>query len=185
LASEREPGRAPAKRRLFFALWPDDALRSEIARAVRPVLEGRRARAVRTANLHITLAFLGAVAEERVNDAIEAGEQVRGEAFELAIDHVESWRAAHVACLTLAPVPPPLAALVERLRFSLTARNLEPDPKEFRAHVTVAREWRDQRLDARIGPFVWRVREFALVESTPGREGSEYRVLRSFPLREP
>jgi 2'-5' RNA ligase len=182
LSFEGKHGETEARRRLFFALWPDDALREQMGRAVRPIVEGRRARAVRLANLHITLAFLGAIGRESVRNVIDAADQIRGEPFELTIDHAESWRAAHVACLMISPIPPALAVLVERLRFSLLARNVEPDQKEFRAHMTIARDWRDRRLDERIGPLVWPVRDFVLVESKPGREGSEYRIVQRWRL---
>lgn len=173
-----------AKHRLFFALWPSDALRDQIAHTVGPLIEGRRARKIRAANFHITLAFLGSVSDDRFEDVVKAGNEVSAAPFDLTIDHLESWRAAHVACLTIASIPPPLAALVERLRCNLLARAVEADQKEFRAHVTVARDWRDQRLDERIGPLVWRIREFVLVESQLGSAGSEYRIVRTWPLAE-
>jgi RNA 2',3'-cyclic 3'-phosphodiesterase len=168
--------------RLFFALWPSDELREQIGRAVMPALEGRPARPVRPANLHITLAFLGSITADRFPAVLDAGDQIDGEPFDLTIDHLESWRAAHVACLTLSPLPPALTTLVERLRFSLLPRQVEADQKPFRAHVTVARDWRERRLDERIGPFIWRVQEFVLVESRPGRAGSEYQIVRTWPL---
>lgn len=171
-----------AKQRLFFALWPSDALRDQVARAVEPLVEGKRARKVRPGNFHITLAFLGYVSPEGLHEIIDVGNATASAPFDLVLDHLESWRAAHVACLTIAPTPQPLANLVERLRFNLLGKNLEPDRKEFRAHVTLARDWRDKRLDERIGPFVWPVREFVLVESKPGRDGSEYRILQRWSL---
>lgn len=177
-----EHGPRSAQHRLFFALWPDDSLRERIGAAVLPQLEGRRARKVRLANLHITLAFLGSVLESDLAKIVEAGNRTRGEPFDLTINRLESWRAAHVACLMIAPVPAPLAKLVECLRFNLLERNVEVDRKEFRAHVTVARDWRDRRLDEHIGPFTWPVRDFVLVDSKPGREGSEYRIVHRWPL---
>ena len=87
----------PAQHRLFFALWPEDSLRERIGAAVLPKVEGRRARKVRLANLHITLAFLGSVHESDLAKVVEAGDRIRGEPFELTIDQLESWRAAHVA----------------------------------------------------------------------------------------
>jgi RNA 2',3'-cyclic 3'-phosphodiesterase len=173
----------PTKRRLFFALWPDDSLRERLGETVLPTLDGRRARKVRLANLHITLAFLGAVRENDVQNVIAAADRVIAEPFDLTLDRLESWRAAHVACLVIAPVPAPLAVLVDRLRFNLLARNVDVDQKEFRAHLTVARDWRDTRLAERVGPFVWSVREFVLVESKPSRAGAEYRMLERWPLR--
>ncbi len=49
--------------RLFYALWPDDAARAQLAQAAAAlnVHDGQR---VRDENLHLTLVFLGAVDAE-------------------------------------------------------------------------------------------------------------------------
>ncbi len=178
-----EPAPRVARHRLFFALWPDEALRERIGHAVQPKLAGRRARKVPSANLHVTLAFLGAVLDTDLAKVVDAGDRTHGEPFEFTIDRLESWRAAHVACLMIEPVPGPMAALVERLRLNLSEHGIDVDRKDFRAHVTVARDWREQRLEERIGPFTWCARDFVLVASQPGHDGSEYRVLRRWALR--
>lgn len=174
---------APTRtRRLFFALWPDDELRAQIAASARTVLAERRARAIPAVNLHVTLAFLGSVAEESVRDVIEAANEVQAEPFELTLDRVESFRPAQVAWLRVAEIPPALEMLVQRLRLALAARQIEVDDKPFKPHVTIARNWRDRRLNQRIGPFAWAVRAFVLVESKTGEQGSEYRILQTWPL---
>jgi 2'-5' RNA ligase len=174
--------KAGEPRRLFFSLWPDDALRDRLVAATDPLLAGKRARKTHPANLHLTLAFLGGVPPEALDAVIAAGDQVRASQFELTFDRVESWRAAHVACIAIDPVPSLLAALVAQLRAELAARQVPVDLKDFRAHITLARDWRDGRLDARIAPLSWPVQEFVLVESNPGPKGSEYSVLHRWPL---
>jgi 2'-5' RNA ligase len=174
----------PETRRLFFALWPTDELREQIARAVGPLLAGRRARPIPPANFHITLAFLGSVLETKLPDVIAAAREVSGAPFVLQLTRAESWRRTQIAWLPVEPMPHALHGLAERLRFSLLAKDLEVDRKAFRAHVTIARDWRDRPLDARIGPFDWPVRDFVLVQSKTGPCGSEYYVLERWPLRE-
>lgn len=169
-------------RRLFFALWPSDDLREQVARGVAPALEGRRARPVPSANFHITIAFLGSIAAGKLPAVIDAADQVDGEPFELTLDRLESWRAAHAVCMTISMIPPALAAVVERLRFSLLARRVAADQKPFRAHLTVARDWREGGLDQPVGPYRWPVTEFVLVESTLRPGGSQYHVVRAWPL---
>ena len=174
----------PRKHRLFFALWPDDGVRDRISRAVEPLIEGKRARRVKSANLHITLAFLGHVRQTALQAIVEAANEVRGVAFDLTLDHLVSWRAAHVACLVVEPIPTPLAKLVESLRFNLLAKNVDADRKDFRAHLTVARDWRSERLDVRVAPMQWPIREFVLVDSRPGPLGSEYRIVHRWSFTE-
>ena len=48
----------PETRRLFFALWPDEATRERMA-ALLKALRGARGRAVKAEKLHVTLAFIG------------------------------------------------------------------------------------------------------------------------------
>ena len=53
-------GSMAEQERLFFALWPDEALRQQLA-VYPPMLKGCGGRLVVQDNLHITLAFLGSV----------------------------------------------------------------------------------------------------------------------------
>lgn len=170
-------------KRLFFTLWPDDALRERIAQAACRYLEGRKARAVRANNVHLTLAFLGSVDEQAVDEVIAAGDLVRAAPFELALDRLETWRGARVACLTTQMVPAPLAALVAQLRSNVQARALPVDLKPFRAHITLARDWREAPLDCRIDPVRWPVGEFMLAESPAAGGRADYRIIRTWPLR--
>ena len=54
-----------AQRRLYFALWPDAALRATIARVAAGPAAVAGGRAVPAADLHVTLAFLGGVPAAR------------------------------------------------------------------------------------------------------------------------
>lgn len=53
-------------RRVFFSLWPEDALRGEILRGIGDFVSASGGRAVPAANLHVTLLFLGSVEESRI-----------------------------------------------------------------------------------------------------------------------
>jgi RNA 2',3'-cyclic 3'-phosphodiesterase len=166
--------------RLFFALWPSVELRDQLAAAVGPLLEGKHARAIPAANFHITLAFLGAVQARKLPGVMEAASRIEAPALTLSVADIEVWDGARILCLT--PEASPLQDLVERLRRNLLARQLEPDRREFRPHVTIAREWRDGNVGGSIGPFEWRAEDFVLVESESAREGSQYRIIGRWPL---
>lgn len=157
-------------------------LRQQIDERVRPFLSGRNARIIPPANFHITLAFLGAVGEENLPQVIEAADQVKSEAFEVTLAQLELWKNSQLACLAITPTPPPLRALVDRLRINLLARNVQADQKEFKGHVTIAREWQDKSLDTQIEPLIWTADEFVLVESKSRHTGSEYSVVGRWPL---
>jgi 2'-5' RNA ligase len=167
--------------RLFFALWPTDALRDELVKNVEPLLERKKSRRIRPDNFHITLAFLGAVQARKLPSIMEAASSIDGEPVELELAKIEAWPGSHVLCLTPERCAP-LSELVERLRFNLSAHQVEPDQKDFRPHVTVAREWRDRSVEGAIGPIKWAANEFVLVESENTREGSRYRIIGRWPL---
>ena len=167
--------------RLFFALWPSDRLRGQLAEAARPLLEGKRARAIPADNLHITLAFLGAVQAHKLPSVMAAASGIDAASFDVRIDRVETWAGADILCLTPTTCPS-LNALVDRLRVNLLEHQLDPDRKDFRPHVTIGRDWREKHIEAAIGPFAWPAEEFVLVESESGRKGSHYRIVGRWPL---
>jgi RNA 2',3'-cyclic 3'-phosphodiesterase len=167
--------------RLFFALWPAEALRDELVKTIEPLLEHKKARRTRPDNFHITLAFLGAVQARKLPSIIEAASDLEGEPLELRLEKLEAWPGSHVLCLTPGQCAP-LHALVDGLRHNLLAHQVELDQKDFRPHVTVAREWRDRSVEGAIAPIRWSAKEFVLVESESTRDGSRYRIIGRWPL---
>ncbi|HEY1891686.1 MAG TPA: ankyrin repeat domain-containing protein [Steroidobacteraceae bacterium] len=86
--------------RLFFALWPDQAMRDAMVRATRKAAPAA-GRPVPASNLHVTLAFLGSVPERRLGELREvarASAASPGGRLELTFDHLEYWRAARLLC---------------------------------------------------------------------------------------
>ena len=167
--------------RLFFALWPNDQLRTQMAAAARPLLEGKRARSIPADNLHITLTFLGPVQARKLPAVMAAASSVDVSPFDLTIDRLEAWAGADILCLTPTSCPS-LSALVDRLRVNLLEHQLDPDRKDFRPHITIGRDWHERQVDSRIGPFAWSAEEFVLVESESSRRGSQYRIIGRWPL---
>lgn len=171
-----------APRRLFFALWPNDALRQQVCERVQPLRSGHTARFIPAVNFHVTLVFLGSLPPEALATVIDAAGEVESQAFDLTFDHVETWMSAHIACLAINPTPLALTRLVDQLRARLRARNIEPDQKDFKAHVTIARDWQESMPDEPIEPLIWPASEFVLVESRAAHDGSEYTILNRWPL---
>ncbi|HKS57734.1 MAG TPA: RNA 2',3'-cyclic phosphodiesterase [Steroidobacteraceae bacterium] len=176
---------ADRKRRLFFALWPADAVRSELAAAAES--HASLGRVIAARNLHITLVFLGAVAPERVADVQEIAASAQKLTFDgrfsVHLDAVEFWRRSSLICLTAAQTPPQLLRIVERLRAGLRERGFELREHEtFRPHVTLVRDVARDASVAGAASVHWPVDAFALVESQVGQRGSEYTVLEAWSL---
>lgn len=176
----------PAKnRRLFFALWPTDAVRAQLAAAAESHAAFGRAIAAR--NLHITLVFLGAVAPERIARVHEVAESAQKLTFDgkflVHLDAIEFWRRSGLICLTAGQAPPQLLAIVERLHAGLRERGFDlREDETFRPHVTLVRDVARGAAAAGAASVQWPVDSFALVESKVGQRGSEYTVLEAWRL---
>ena len=164
-------------RRLFFALWPDEAIRAGIV-ARRQRLGPLTRRRVPDHNLHLTLLFLGDQPPERVGEIEAAAGQVAGNQCTLVLDRFGWFPGAGVAWLG-GEAPEALAQLADALRAALLPLGLRLDDRPFRPHVTLFRQVRQRPRFPAIEPLEWPVTAFVLVESKPGRP---YEVLRRWAL---
>jgi 2'-5' RNA ligase len=168
--------------RLFFALWPDDALRRDIERVADQSLRGVGGRPVRPMRYHMTLQFLGDfgfLAPARVDTLAAAATQATGvPSFDVLLDRIGSFGTGRVAWMGCTQVPAELIQLHHGLGQALSAAGFATQVSGgFVPHVTLRRNTRGQG-DASIPPLRWRVRGFVLVDSTAG----EYRMLGQWPL---
>ena len=182
--------------RLFVALEPPDLVRRRLA-ALQGRLKaaaGRHAGDVKwvpTDNVHLTLQFLGAVPEERV-EAVKAA--VAEAAIEARPLHLElrgaggfpNPRRARVLWAGVGGDVAPLAALVSDLGRRLGPLGFPPEERPFSPHLTLGRS-RDPRgapgLAAALaqegdGPGApWRASEVILFQSHLSPTGPRYEAL--------
>ena len=168
-------------RRLFFALWPNEAVRARLAAEVQTYAALGRAIAAR--NLHVTVVFLGSVPADRIDDVRVAAKLTLSGKFIVHLERMEFWRRSHLLALIAEHTPPQLQALVDGLRSRLRERGFElRDQETFRPHVTLVRDVEREPVAPGVAPVEWLVESFALVESQVGQRGSEYAVLEEWPL---
>src|SRR5579859_6565187 len=93
-----------ATRRLFFALWPNEALRAAFAHSVHGAAKACGGRPVPADNLHVTLAFLGSVPQRQLSELQSIAGQV-AQTFpvewvplHLRFERLEHWKKAQVLC---------------------------------------------------------------------------------------
>ena len=96
---------SPAKRRLFFALWPTDALRDEVRRAGKSMVRRCGGRPVAPVNYHITLSFLGNVPAEACDDVVAAAANISLQRFELWLTRFGYWSRARILWVAPAEIP--------------------------------------------------------------------------------
>lgn len=179
--------RRPRKLRLFFALWPNDAARVSLARAIAPAVARVEGVPVPPAQIHVTLAFLGMVPGETFVHLVEIGGQGPWPQVELEFVRVEFWARPKVLVALPAAVPAAGEIIVNRLWERLEALGFTREGRPWQPHMTLARRVRrppPENLElAPIGAEssgpAWRL---ALVESTAHVEGARYKPLAEWEL---
>jgi 2'-5' RNA ligase len=177
--------------RLFFALWPDDVVRTRIAAAAdllkqHPHLRGRWLKPHR---YHLTLQFLGdfsRMPEALATRACAAADRVAASAFALSLDCVGSFRKRSIPWwLGCSRIPQALSALWDQLAAAMRDSDIAYDTKlPLTPHVTVLRDSDVMLPSMPISPLSWPVEDFVLIHSFIGPQ-SRYRVLRRWPLGVP
>jgi|KBSMisStaDraftv2_1062788.scaffolds.fasta_scaffold03464_3 2'-5' RNA ligase len=173
----------PAKRRVFFALRPDPRVRASLAQAALHMHGATQGRCVRDDNIHLTLAFVGAVGQQDLARLLEPPSGVFTSAFVLTLDHCGCWAEKGIGWAAASHTPDGLRVLAENLAGWLRDAGFELDNRPFRPHVTLVRNAQCVPPKGPMAPVEWRIAEFALIESLPMPGGVSYLPLRSWPLR--
>lgn len=163
--------------RLFFALWPDDATRGQLAAHANQWIWPPVCARYDPADWHVTLHFLGDVATEQV-EAIAACAAVPLQTFDLVLDRPRLWPHG-LAVLCGSKTPAALGDLHVRLGQALRGLGLALDARPYAPHVTLARHAAAAIPPATCAPVRWQVRGFALVVST-GLKAPRYQVIRQY-----
>ena len=178
--------------RAFVAVFPPLEVRETLARAARKLPVSGEVRWVRPANVHLTLKFLGDVAEadlSRVAEVLEAIRE-RHEPFEVALcgfGAFPSGRRARIFWAGIGEGSERLRALARDVELSLEPLGFEREARPYTPHLTLgrARGRPASLVDAteapEPGPRFW-VRRMELMKSVLGGAGAEYSTLAAYPL---
>jgi 2'-5' RNA ligase len=167
--------------RLFFAVWPPPQTSAALAQWAVEAAARTGGRALAEASIHLTLAFLGNVGEDRLPAALRAARRTRGSSHDLPIEQAKRWSDNDLVWVGPKRTPPELAALAQSLCSELQREGFAIDARPFVAHVTLVRKARRGVLP-HLPHVQWPVPEFTLVHSMLSRHGSSYSVLERFPM---
>jgi 2'-5' RNA ligase len=166
--------------RLFFALWPDEAVRAQLAHWARELHAVCGGRPVRAGNLHLTVAFLGNVEDARIAEVERAAAGVAPRVASLVLDQPGYWKHNRIAWAGASSVPAEIETCVAELRSALARSRIGFDSKGFVSHVTLLRDAHEPRAMPALDPVEWRLDGFALVQSVTLPQGSRYEIRKSW-----
>lgn len=169
--------------RVFFALWPDAAVSEALATGQASLERLCGGRAIRAEMLHMTLVFIGAIDQTRLEALQLAAQEVVAPRFTMRFDTLRYWGHNHIVYATPSQAPRKLQYLVNALQERLAVHRFRFDAREHKPHVTLLRKARcgDEPMP-QLAPVRWQVSDFALVQSANERGSLEYRVLARFSL---
>lgn len=173
----------PAAMRIFFALWPDPATVHALSAWARHAHTTCGGRIMRPDTLHLTLAFLGSVDANRIEQLIQATSQdiITPGAFH--IHRYGVFARQHLIWAGPANADTALTALHDQLWLRLSALDFQPPPHPFRPHVTLLRHVTDATPPGITPePLHWAYSRYVLVASEPQNGMAQYRVLASSKL---
>jgi 2'-5' RNA ligase len=176
------------KSRVFFALWPEPVLSTRLHAESMRLHRLVGGRPTRPETLHLTLVFVGEVANSRLEDLGAAAGAVKCPPFEMLFDRETCWRHNHIAHLGASRPPAALFNLVGQLSANLKAAEIAFDVRPFSPHITLVRKADCARFapegkeNPAREPVRWSARDFVLVKSSLHAKGACYERLGRWPL---
>jgi len=156
------------KRKLFFALWPDESTRRTLRRATRDITAGGMR--MPAANLHITLAFVGFVDAATQRCMEEAASKLQIAPFDIVLDRVGSF-GQKILWIGSSQPPEALFTLQQALETALVDNcGYRAEDRPYRPHVTIERKLKAPLEAPLQSPVIWRADRLALVESVASPE---------------
>jgi len=175
--------------RLFFALWPPAEVAQQLAEIARSATDQFEGRPTRQESVHLTLAFLGEVSEERLPLLIQTAQIIRAAPFVLNIDSLGYWHHNHLLWAGNATPCVALGELVNDLQMVLSNAGFAVDGQNriFTPHITLVRKFPQASAPLTL-PVVeticWPCSRFVLVRSKGSESGSSYQIIYDFSLRQ-
>ena len=175
--------------RTFVAVFPPPEVREALFRAARDLPASEDFRLVGPEKIHLTLKFLGDVAEDDLGMVTQALEPLRArhEAFDVSTSGFGAFpseRRARILWVGVTEGSGPLRALAQDVEDLLEPAGFEREGRPYVPHLTLGRSrGRPVKLDEVEKPspaLRFTVPCLDLVQSTPGRHGVTYSILETY-----
>lgn len=139
-------------------------------------------RAVPEPNLHLTLAFLGAVPRDRLDTLHGLAAALHCPGFALSLDRSGWWPRQRLVWAGSVVAPAGLLDLAAQLAQGLRESGFSIERRAFKPHVTLLRDVREAPAETGLAGANWAVPDFVLACSEPGPRGVRYRIIGRWSL---
>jgi len=168
--------------RLFFALW----LPPEVARTLHTQAGGIVGRSggklMREESLHVTLAFLGEIDEQRLPALQEIAAGLSLPPVPVRLDRLGFWKHNHIVWAGCSENAPALSELAGGLQRALVEGGFLDAEKAVTPHVTLLRKAAHPGELPMLPVQEWTAAEFVLARSWRTDRGSTYEPMARWPL---
>ena len=166
----------------FFALFPDDATSTALHQEINLLTEQTTCRPAAPHQLHLTLAYLGALSPKACIQVKQIINACPVAPFELALEAI-----CHMPKHQLIYAQPKLSAslkqLYDFLNQTLLKQGFKPERRPYLPHITLARDYEKVFNTSPIKTITWFVHDVYLMQSEPQRTSSDYTVIQRSPLK--
>jgi len=169
--------------RIFFALWPDEEVRQNIAGLFAGFdLDPAQCRFLTPGNLHLTLHFIGNSSFEDLKCFRQCATGIEVKSLVIDIDRQGYFKKPKLLWLGCSQVPQALFQLQTQLGQQLLPCGFMPERRPFNPHVSIARKLLAAPKRIEFEPIRWVVTRFVLVQSNAISGGVQYQVIDEYPL---
>lgn len=151
--------------RLYYSLWPERAIAERFIEHAVMLQAAVGGRVTCVDSVHLTLAFLGDVADTRVTELLSPPPSIATERFVLDIDRIGVWHHNGIGWVAPSVTPESLAQLQGRLSDWLESIGLPLEQRAFKAHVTLLRKATGNVGTVPIESIRWPIDAYLLVLS--------------------
>ena len=182
--------------RLFVALEPPLSLRQEMVRALKALqsVKHKGINWVNPENLHLTVNFIGEVAEHQVEDlkVLISAQASKLSAMKLKIEGIDLYphRDPRLIWLTLSGDEKELLHLNRQLLGSMRGMGIDADAKKLKLHVTLGRIKAPQSPEFERSVLTYEIKTeetywdtLTLYRSTLRPEGPRYDIIEQYNLK--
>ncbi|MCG9728250.1 RNA 2',3'-cyclic phosphodiesterase [Shewanella sp. Isolate13] len=139
-------------------------------------------RLVPSANLHMTLAFLGGATPEQLTALIDNVNQLSKPKFSVTLDTLSHWAKPKILCLRGRADDRRLVQLADDTQQLAAELGLHCSEHHYNPHITLSRKAKAEVNGIDYQPLTLAPTKLQLFESCPGANGVEYPTLYSWKL---